>query len=88
MRMFFCLSLSTYPMETNIANMNGKHEDNVSHTTVRRHIVVSGGGPSLFTIFGALKCLVDKELIDPDLLKASTLALQEPLLGFAYALQS
>lgn len=57
-------------METNIANMNGKPEDNVDHTTVPRHIVVSGGGPSLFTIFGALKCLVDKGLIDPGLVKS------------------
>ena len=57
-------------METNIANMNGKSEDNVDQMTIPRHIVVSGGGPSLFTIFGAVKCLVDKELIDPGLLKS------------------
>jgi predicted acylesterase/phospholipase RssA len=57
-------------METNIANMNGKPEDNVRQSTVPRHIVVSGGGPSLFTIFGAVKCLVDKELIDPGVIKS------------------
>ena len=57
-------------METNIANMNGKSEDNVDQITIPRHIVVSGGGPSLFTIFGAVKCLVDKELIDPGLVRS------------------
>ena len=70
MRMFSCLSLSTYPMETNIAIMNGKTEDNVEQTSVPRHIVISGGGPSLFTIFGAMKQFVDKELIDPGLVKS------------------
>jgi len=57
-------------METNIAIMNGEPEDKVTHPNVPRHIVISGGGPSLFTIFGAAKYLVDKELVDPGCVKS------------------
>lgn len=45
--------------------MTDTHEEPISpRNPSPKHIVFSGGGPSIFTIFGAFKCFVEKGLLD------------------------
>lgn len=57
MRIFRYLGLSTYHMETIIAMTDETIQSTNDNPSLPmfKHIVLSGGGPSIFTIFGALK---------------------------------
>jgi predicted acylesterase/phospholipase RssA len=54
-------------METNTSMAN---DTSVEADTPPRHIVISGGGPSLFTIFGAVKQMCSASLVDVSQIKS------------------
>lgn len=77
MRTNYDLRLSTYRMETKIAMTDANIDANTHdrngisgpHSFSKKkykHVVISGGGPSLFTIFGAIKWLISNNFLSID----------------------